>query len=184
MTTAVKKRQSASSTGSVHVTNRGRTGTPEADTHSSIPIEERKSLTMPVNQLVLFTRQMSMLLTSGSGIVPALTAIAPQMKLPKHTRMLETIRNELEEGCTFAESLGRFPRVFDASYRAVVAAGESSAQLPQMFTRLAVIIGKRRAMRNRIIGSLIYPALLIVLSITSLVVTIVLSQTLPMRTEL
>jgi type II secretory pathway component PulF len=121
--------------------------------------------TIPISQLVLFTRQMSMLLTSGSGLVPALAAIGPQMRAEKHRRMLEAIRSDLEEGVTLTEALHRFPRAFDASYCAVVAAGESSARLPQMFARLALIIGKRRAMRNKIIGSLIYPALLIVLSI-------------------
>jgi len=127
-------------------------------------------LTMPVGQLVLFTRQMSMLLTSGSGIVPAINAIAPQMKSVKHRQMLEGIRNNLEEGVTLTAALNRYPRAFDAAYCAVVAAGESSAQLPRMFSRLAVILGKRRTMRNRVLGSLIYPALLIVLSIKILAV--------------
>ncbi len=125
---------------------------------------------LPANQLVLFTRQMSMLLTSGSGLVPALNAIAPQMKAPQYRRMLEIIRNDLEEGMTLADALGKFPRAFDAAYCAVVAAGESSARLPQMFSRLALIIGKRRAMRNKIIGALIYPALLSTLSIKILAV--------------
>jgi type II secretory pathway component PulF len=120
---------------------------------------------MSVGQLVLFTRQMTMLLTSGSGLVPALSAIAPQMRAEKHRRMLEAIRNDLEEGLTLTDALNRYPRVFDASYCAVVAAGESSARLPQMFARLAVILGKRRAMKNKVIGSLIYPTLLIGLSI-------------------
>lgn len=123
------------------------------------------TVTIPIGQLVLFTRQMSMLLTSGSGLVPALAAIGPQMRAPRHQRMLEMIRTDLEEGITLTEALGRFPRAFDASYCAVVAAGESSARLPQMFNRLATIIGKRRAMRNKIVGSLIYPCLLILLSV-------------------
>jgi type IV pilus assembly protein PilC len=130
------------------------------------------SLTMPMSQLVLFTRQMSMLLTSGSGLVPAINAIAPQMKSPKHRDMLENIHRDLEEGVTLTAALARYPRVFNAAYCAVVAAGESSAQLPAMFARLALMLGKRRAMRNRVIGSLIYPALLILLSIKILAVMV------------
>lgn len=130
-----------------------------------LPAINPASITMPAGQLMLFTRQMAMLLTSGSGIVPALTAIGPQMRSLQHRAMLEAIRSDLEEGLTLTDALSRYPRAFDASYCAVVAAGESSARLPQMFARLALIVGKRRAMRNRVIGSLIYPALLICLSV-------------------
>ncbi|HRX83810.1 MAG TPA: type II secretion system F family protein [Phycisphaerae bacterium] len=153
--------------------NRGHAGAREAagareDGHKPVRAGSEfnpQTIRIPVSQLVLFTRQMAMLLTSGSGLVPALAAIGPQMRHERHKRMLEAIRTDLEEGSTLTEALGRFPRAFDASYCAVVAAGESSARLPQMFNRLAVIIGKRRAMRNKIVGSLIYPALLILLSI-------------------
>jgi len=141
----------------------GREGAPREK--PELPAIKPASITMPAGQLMLFTRQMAMLLTSGSGIVPALTAIGPQMRSLQHRAMLEAIRSDLEEGLTLTDALSRYPRAFDASYCAVVAAGESSARLPQMFARLALIIGKRRAMRNRVIGSLIYPALLIGLSV-------------------
>ena len=119
---------------------------------------------LPLSQLVLFTRQMSMLLTSGSAIVPALSAIALQMKSPEHRRMLDQVTEDLEQGVSLTDTLRKYPKSFDASYCAVVAAGESSATLPEMFSRLATIISKRRAIRNRVIGSLIYPALLLFLS--------------------
>ncbi len=128
------------------------------------------STSMGLGQLMLFTRQMSMLLTSGSALVPALTAIGPQMKSPVHQKLLEKIRDGLEQGVSLTESLQKYPKCFEASYCAVVAAGESSARLPQMFNRLANIIQKRRAMRNKIIGSLIYPMLLSFLSINIIAV--------------
>lgn len=118
---------------------------------------------LPLKQLVLFTRQMAMLLTSGSAVVPALAAIARQLQNSDHVRLIKQIRDDLEEGSTLTEALCRFPKIFDSTYCAVIAAGESSAALPQMFDRLARIMGKRRAMRNKVIGSMAYPALLITL---------------------
>ncbi|MCB9851089.1 MAG: type II secretion system F family protein [Phycisphaerales bacterium] len=165
------RRQHGSAGDHLNFDPRGRKATNERDQQvEEIEQFDPATLSMPVGQLVLFTRQMSMLLTSGSGLVPAINAIAPQMKSPKHRRMLEEIRNDLEEGTALTDALAQYPRAFDASYCAVVAAGESSARLPAMFSRLAVILGKRRAMRNRIVGSLIYPALLIVMSVKILAV--------------
>ncbi len=125
---------------------------------------------LPLTQVVLFTRQMSMLLTSGSALVPALGAIAAQLRRVEHVRMLHAIKEDLEEGLSLTDALSKYPRTFQASYCAVVAAGESSARLPQMFARLANIISRRRAMRNRLVGAMIYPLLLISLSINILCV--------------
>ncbi len=115
---------------------------------------------LPLKQLLLFTRQMSMLLKSGSALVPALAAIGRQMKHPKHVEMIRQLRDDLEEGAMLGEAMCRFPRVFDASYCAIIAAGESSATLPEMFDRLSQIIGKRRALRNKVLGAMTYPVLL------------------------
>ncbi|MCP4591125.1 MAG: type II secretion system F family protein [bacterium] len=117
-----------------------------------------------LRQLVMFTRQMAMLLASGSGVVPALNALTRQVKEERQRAVLHQLIMDLEEGVPLAEALRRFPTIFDASYCAVVAAGEASAMLPQMFTKLASIIGKRKAMRNKVLGAMTYPVLLIGLS--------------------
>ncbi len=125
---------------------------------------------LPLKQLMMFTRQMSMLLTSGSALVPAINAVSAQMKSPESKAMLDVVKDDLEQGMMLTDALRKHPRAFDSSYCAVVAAGESSATLPQMFKRLAHIIGKQRATRNKIVGSLIYPVLLLCLSIKILAV--------------
>lgn len=119
-----------------------------------------------LRQLVMFTRQMAMLLASGSGVVPALNALNRQIKDANQKALLRRIVADLEEGCPLADAFRKYPSIFDASYCAVVAAGEASAQLPQMFTKLAGMMSKRKAMRNKVVGSLIYPALLIVLCVS------------------
>ncbi len=120
---------------------------------------------LPLKQLVLVTRQMAMLLSSGSAVVPALSAIARQLKEPEHAHLLQQLRRDVEEGLTLTEAMARCPRTFDSFYCAVVAAGESSATLPQMFERLGGIVGKRRAIRNKVIAAMAYPALLVGLSV-------------------
>jgi type II secretory pathway component PulF len=114
-------------------------------------------------ELVFFTRQMAMLLNAGSAVVPAISALMRQLRRPTHVLLLRQIIADLEEGFPLAEALRKYRRCFDASYCAVVAAGEASATLPQMFTKLASIVGKRRAMRNKVLGAVTYPALLVLM---------------------
>ncbi len=129
-------------------------------------------------QLTMFTRQMSMMLTSGSGIVPALNTVSRQFVKEEHSQLMRALCNDMEEGVPFADALRKYPRIFDSSYCAVVAAGEASGTLNEMIARLSVLVGKRRAMRNKVLGALIYPALLTTLStaITGVLVFFVLPR--------
>ncbi len=119
---------------------------------------------LPLKTLVVFTRQIAMLLRAGSGIVPAVSAIKRQMSKPGPTALLSEVISDLQEGMRLTDTLRKHPRTFDPVYCAVIAAGEASGNLTEMFDRLAVIVGKRRTMRNKVLGALAYPALLILMS--------------------
>ena len=128
------------------------------------PVTKPGEIRLPIKQLALFTRQMAMMLNSGSGVVPSLNSIARQFTNPVYARLVRHVARDLEEGCTLTEALRKYPRSFDSNYCAVVAAGESSGTLTEMFGRLSTIVGKRRAMRNKVLGAMAYPALLVALS--------------------
>ncbi|MEK6797336.1 MAG: type II secretion system F family protein [Planctomycetota bacterium] len=116
---------------------------------------------LPLKVLVQVTRQLAMLLRAGCGVVPALAAIQKQLKRPEQRALVSRMIADLEDGTTLTEALRRHPGVFGAVYRAIVAAGEASGSLGQMFDRLAVIVAKSRALRKKLLGALAYPALLI-----------------------
>ncbi len=120
---------------------------------------------LPLRSLLLFTREMAMLLTSGSGVVPALAAIGRQKTQPAHRALIGQIREDIEGGLPLAEAVARRPGVFDPVYCAVVAAGEASATLADAFVQLSDMIAKRRTIMNRIVGALAYPALLSMLTV-------------------
>lgn len=127
---------------------------------SELPEDAR----LPLRTLMLFTRQMAMLLRAGSSVVDAITAIKRQMKKPNQAAVLSKTVLDLEGGVTLTDALRRHPRTFDAVYCAVVAAGEASATLDEMFERLALMVSKSRSTRNKVLGALTYPALLICMS--------------------
>ncbi|MCH8912146.1 MAG: type II secretion system F family protein [Planctomycetes bacterium] len=130
-----------------------------------------KASRLTLNELLLFTRQMAMLLRAGSPVVPALVAIAKQMKSSSRS-VVDKIRRDMEGGRGLADAMKEFPHTFPETYIAVVGAGEMSANLPDMFTRLATMVTRKREIRNRIISATAYPALLICLSF-SIVMTMV-----------
>lgn len=124
-----------------------------------------KETSLSLSRLVFFTRQLAILLKSGAALVPALQVVRKQTSKAAEVGIIKSLITDLEDGLPMAEALRRFPRTFDAAYRAVVAAGEASATLPAMMERLASILQKRRALRGKVVGSLIYPALLMVMSV-------------------
>jgi type IV pilus assembly protein PilC len=111
------------------------------------------------------TRQVGMMLGAGTPVVPALGAAAAQTTHPVWRALLLQIRQDVEGGATLAAALGKHRYFFDPVYRAMVAAGEATAQLPAMFVELSVFIRRQQQVRNRLIGAMIYPCLLLLLSI-------------------
>jgi|CXWL01.1.fsa_nt_gi type II secretory pathway component PulF len=121
------------------------------------------SARLPLKKLSHMTRQIAMLLRSGSGIVPAFMAIQRQTARPSHNALLGQIITDLEDGVPLTDALRKHPQTFDAVYCAIVAAGEASGTLTEMFDRLSVIVGKSRAMRKKILGAFAYPCLLTIM---------------------
>lgn len=125
---------------------------------------------LPLKKLAHMTRQIAMMLRSGSGIVPAFMAIQRQTARPAQNALLGQIITDLEDGIPLTDALRKHPRSFDAVYCAIVAAGEASGALTEMFDRLSVIVGKSRAMRKKILGALAYPCLLTVMCVKIFIV--------------
>ncbi len=128
------------------------------------------------SELPAVTRQLSVLLGAGTPLEEALGAIALQSDNQGVRARLLGVRERVTEGRRFADALGEDPKSFPALYRAVVAAGEASGDLGPVLARLATMLEKNRSMRSKAIGSLMYPAALIVFAggiITALMTMIV-----------
>jgi general secretion pathway protein F len=91
--------------------------------------------------------------------------------------VLAALRGEVIAGNTIAKALASFPDVFPELYRTLVAAGESSGQLPRVLTKLADYLEDRQQLRARLSLALIYPA--IVMTVAILVVGALLVYVLP-----
>ena len=115
--------------------------------------------------LVLFTRQLSSMLTSGLTLIKSLEILKDQLN---NKVLQETIGGsllDLEEGKTFSESISKYPDIFSPVYISLVKAGEASGLLDKVFLRLAINLEKQQKLKNKVKGALIYPIIVITLMI-------------------
>lgn len=139
-----------------------------------IPLEEkRKKISFGGGRVrgktvVVFTRQLATMLNAGVPLVRSLKSIAEQHPQGSWKRVLMSIIEAVEGGSSFSEALERHLSVFSPLYVSMVRAGESSGILDAVLLRLADYLEKSRFLRNKIIGALIYPCLVLLMAFTIL----------------
>jgi len=128
--------------------------------------------------LAVWTRQLAGLVGSGLPLERSLTALSDEAEDPKQRELVAHLRSEVNAGSPFARALAGAPREFDEVYRGVVAAGEQSGALGQVLERLADDLEERQALKGKLIGATLYPAIvsLIAVVIVIFLVTYVVPQ--------
>ncbi len=128
------------------------------------------------SDLALFTRQLATLVRAGLPLEESLLAVSQQTEKPRVQSIIIGVRSRVMEGHTLADGFAEFPRVFPEIYRATVAAGEQSGHLDAILERLADYTESRHAIRQKVLGALLYPIILTILCfmiVTGLLVFVV-----------
>jgi type IV pilus assembly protein PilC len=128
-------------------------------------------------ELVIFTRQFSTMINAGLPLVQCLDILSSQQPNPTFKKVLAQIKQDVEGGSTFADALGKHPKVFDNLYVNLVAAGEIGGVLDTVLNRLAVYMEKNESLKNKIKSAMTYP--IIVLSVAFGVVAILMIFVIP-----
>jgi type IV pilus assembly protein PilC len=111
--------------------------------------------------LVLFTRQFSILQDAGLPLLRGLRILEKQMKPSALKNALIDVVEDVESGSTLSEALGKHPRAFDRLYVNMVKAGEAGGALEVIMQRLAEFKEKSQTLKRKIIGAMVYPAVVI-----------------------
>jgi general secretion pathway protein F len=130
----------------------------------------------PTSQAV-WTRQLAGLVGAGLPLERSLTALMDEAEEPRQRELIAHLRSEVNAGSPFARALMQAPREFDEVYRAVVAAGEQSGALGPVLERLADDLEERQALKSKLIGAALYPA--IVSCIAVLIVVFLMTYVVP-----
>jgi len=127
--------------------------------------------------LAVWTRQLAGLVGAGLPLERALTALADEAEGERQRELLAHLKSEVNAGSPFARALATAPREFDEIYRAVVAAGEQSGALGAVLERLADDLEQRQALRAKVLGAMLYPAIVSVVAV--LIVTVLVTYVVP-----
>jgi type II secretory pathway component PulF len=130
------------------------------------------ALSLPLNQLFLFTEQLAHLLGAGMTLDEALGILVRRLQQPKLQSLSKALHQGLVDGRSLSQAMRDFPRVFSSLYMNMVAAGEASGALPQILKRLVSHISGVKALQDRVKQALVYPAVLVVAGIVLIIVFI------------
>src|SRR5437660_12133781 len=75
------------------------------------------------------------------------------------------VKQKVNEGSSLADALREHPKVFSDLYVNMIRAGESSGALDVVLVRLADFTEGQALLRNKIIGAMLYPAIMVVVGI-------------------
>jgi len=133
---------------------------------SYLDYEPNTKLKVPQNDLLVFFRQMSVMLKSGVSLSQALELLAENMTNKKFGANIFDVSKRLGSGEELSSSLGNYPRVFSPIMIGLIEAGEAGGILSEVLERLASLVESQSKIRGQITGALIYPAAILVLSLT------------------
>jgi len=128
-------------------------------------------------QLTTFTRQLSTLQDAGLPILRSIRILEQQQKPGMLRACLKQISEDIEGGATLSEAMARHPKAFSRLYCNMVAAGEAGGVLDVILQRLADFLEKAARLKRKVIGAMIYPA--VVLSIAAAIVTFIMVKVVP-----
>ncbi|MFL5425972.1 MAG: type II secretion system inner membrane protein GspF [Myxococcales bacterium] len=115
--------------------------------------------------LAIATRQLATLIGAGITLVDALTALVDQIEQPRLKRIIGIVRQKVNEGSSLADALAEHPKVFTTLYVNMIRAGESSGALDVVLVRLADFTEAQAALRNKIMGAMLYPAIMLLVGL-------------------
>jgi general secretion pathway protein F len=149
----------------------------QANTSAAGPAPRRKRV-FNTTALTIWTRQLAGLVSSGLPLERALTSLSDEADQVPERELVATLRAEVNGGAPFGKALSQHPREFSDIYVAVIGAGEQSGNLGLVLERLADDLEDQQALKSKLIGAALYPAIvsLVAIVIVLFLVTYVVPQ--------
>jgi len=108
-------------------------------------------------ELLIFTRQLSTIVSAGLPLLQGLDILAEQTDDPNFAAVIENVGQDVESGESFSNSLTKYPRVFPDLYVSMVRAGEAGGDLDGVLLQLADYLETTEELKRRIKSAMTYP---------------------------
>jgi len=133
-------------------------------------------------EIILFSRQLALLLESGTPIATSLELLQTQATNPTLKRVIGEVISDIRGGASLSAALSKHPRVFSPIYHRAVAAGEQSGSHEVVLRQMADYMERRLAAEKKVRSALSYPVMVAVIAI--IVVVILVAMVFPTFTDL
>ena len=115
--------------------------------------------------LVMFSRQLSIMFRSEVPLVESLRTLANQSKKEDFREKVIKLSERIEGGISFSQALSSYPDLFDSFYINIVRSGESAGKLSDALGYLADHLERDYYLRSKVKGAMMYPILIIAMVI-------------------
>lgn len=118
-----------------------------------------------IKDKAVFSRQFSVMINAGVGIVRCLGVLGDQCGNPKMRKALQAISTEVQQGSPLSEAMAKHPECFDQLYVSMIEAGETGGVLDEVLNRLSKLLEDMARLKNQIKSAMTYPVTVGILAV-------------------
>jgi type IV pilus assembly protein PilC len=111
-----------------------------------------------LRDLTIFYRQFATMVNAGLTLVNSLDILTEQVENKVLADNIQVVKSDVEAGSTLADAMAKFPQVFSELYISMVRAGEIGGVLDDILNKIADLMEKEFALRQKIKSAMSYPS--------------------------
>ena len=141
---------------------------------------------LSVKEQTFFAKRLAFLMKAGVTMLDSMHILREQTRSRRYIAILDVVIHDIKNGQRLSKSLAKFPRAFGAFATGIIKVGESSGTLSSNLNYLADELKKTQNLKRKVIGALVYPAIITVatLGITALLTIYIFPKIMPIFTSL
>ncbi len=124
-------------------------------------VKTKRHKAITADDKIGFFQQLGTLLNAGTPLLRALNISAEQSESTKGVKLLHHMAGLVASGCSLADAMGKYPKLFEDHWTELVRAGEMTGRLPETVTELRTYIENRKAIQGKIVSAMMYPAVML-----------------------
>jgi len=128
-------------------------------------------------EIVIFTREIAIMIESNVPPVKALEALGEQMSNKSFKEKIFKISADIREGVTLSKAFSKYPKIFSTFYVNMLRSGEISGTLPEVLRKIADHLENEYYIRTKTMGAMVYP--IVVLVVFAIIFTVVVVYIIP-----
>jgi type IV pilus assembly protein PilC len=134
---------------------------------STTKVAHSKGKKVKLKELVIFTRQLSTMISAGVPLTRSLATMQTQTESKHFKAVIAEVTHDIEGGAPLGDSLAKHPKVFSEVYINMVRAGEAGGILDEILKRLAEQVEQDASMRKKIKSASMYPMVIFAITIVA-----------------